>query len=88
MTEWVLEYYPDAARWLRKADPQTARRIRNNLKAVIATGDPRIRGKALTGRLAGMWRYRIGDYRVICDIQDAKLVVLIVEVGKRDHIYD
>lgn len=55
---------------------------------MIATGDPRIRGKALTGRLAGMWRYRIGDYRVICDIQDAKLVVLIVEVGKRDHIYD
>lgn len=88
MTGWRLEYDPDVVRWLRKADPQVARRIRNGLEAVIATGDPRVRGKALTGRLAGLWRYRIGDYRIICDILDARLVVLVLEAGSRDHIYD
>ena len=88
MTAWQLEYDPDVVRWLRKADPQVARRIRDALTAIVRTGDPRARGKALTGRLAGLWRYRIGDYRVICDIQDARLVVLVLDTDKRDHIYD
>ena len=88
MTNWRLEYDPDVVRWLRKTDPQVARCIRDALTAVVRTGDPRIRGKALTGRLAGLWRYRIGDYRVICDIQDSRLVVLALDVGNRDHVYD
>jgi mRNA interferase RelE/StbE len=88
VTQWRLEYDPEVVRWLRKADPQVARRIRDGLTAVIRTGNPRIRGKALTGQLAGLWRYRIGDYRVICDIQDTRLVVLVLDTGKRDHIYD
>lgn len=83
-----LEYDPDVVRRLRKADPQTARRIRDGLQAVVATGNPRIRGKALTGRLSGLWRYRIGDYRVICDIQDTRLIVLVLEAGKCDHTDD
>lgn len=88
MTDWRLEYDPEVVRWLRKADPQVAKRIRDALTAVVRTGDPRARGKPLRGRLAGLWRYRIGDYRVICDIQEARLVVLALEAGKRDHIYD
>ncbi|MCL2804064.1 MAG: type II toxin-antitoxin system RelE/ParE family toxin [Micrococcales bacterium] len=88
MTKWRLEYDPEVVRWLRKADPPIARRIRNALVAVVGTGNPRQRGRSLTGPLAGLWRYRIGDYRVICDIQDERLVVLVIEMGPRSDIYD
>ena len=49
--------------------------------------DPRSSGKALSGPLGGLWRYRIGDCRVICDIQDEVLRVLVVQVGNRAEIY-
>ena len=49
--------------------------------------NPRSAGKALTGPLGGLWRYRIGDYRVICDIQDGALRILVVQVGNRREIY-
>ncbi|MCL2482880.1 MAG: type II toxin-antitoxin system RelE/ParE family toxin [Propionibacteriaceae bacterium] len=88
MTQWRLEYDKTVVRWLRKADPQTAKRIRDSLTAVVQTGNPRSRGHALTGVLAGLWRYRVGDYRIICDIHDQRVVVLVLEVGTRDHIYD
>jgi len=88
MTDWRLEYDPDAVRWLRKADPPTARRIRDALTAVVATGDPRVRGRGLTGPLRGLWRYRVGDCRIICDIQDRRLIVLVLWVGRRDRVYD
>jgi len=83
---WTVEFSPDAARWLRKADPPTAGRIRAALVAVTATGNPRCRGKALAGSLAGLWRYRVGDHRIICDIHDARLVVVILDIGNRDHV--
>ena len=57
------------------------------LKNVDGVTNPRVSGKALTGDLAGLWRYRIGDYRIICDIQDARLIVLALEVGHRRDIY-
>ena len=88
MSVWRLEYDAAVVRCFRNADPPTARRVRDALTAAVATGDPRIRGKALTGALAGLWRYRVGDCRIICDIQDWRLVVLVLEVGKRDHTYD
>jgi mRNA interferase RelE/StbE len=87
---WRLEYDPDAVRCLRQADPQIARRIRDALTAVVRTGDPRGRGRALTGQLGGLWRHRVGDCRIICDIQDHRVVVLALDIGNRDrdHIYD
>ena len=88
MTLWRLEYDPAVVNWLRKADPPVARRIRNALMAMIGTGNPRLRGQALTGPLAGLGRYRVGDYRVICDIQDVRLVVLAIDVGKRGGVND
>jgi mRNA interferase RelE/StbE len=48
--------------------------------------NPRSTGKALTGPLGGLWRYRVGDFRVICDIQDAVLRILVVQVGSRGEI--
>jgi mRNA interferase RelE/StbE len=51
------------------------------------TEDPRQRGKALAANLAGLWRYRVGDYRVICLIEDEQLVVLVVGVSHRSEAY-
>jgi mRNA interferase RelE/StbE len=61
------------------------RRLRNERLAPL--DDPRSTGKALTGPLGGLWRYRIGDYRVICSIEDAILRILVVEAGHREDIY-
>lgn len=84
---WRVSLSPETAKWLRKADQQTARRIRDVLRVVGSLEDPRSRGKALTGNLVGLWRYRVGDYRIICDIRDDELLIIALEVGKRDSIY-
>jgi mRNA interferase RelE/StbE len=69
-------------------DPQTRTRIRVFLEQRVAVlTDPREIGDALEGELAGLWRYRVGDYRVICEIYDDQLRVLAVRIGHRRHIY-
>ena len=85
---WNVRLSAQAAKWMRKADPTTAQRIRDVLRAVASLENPRSRGKGLTGNLAGLWRYRIGDYRIICDIRDQELVILALDIGRRDQIYD
>jgi len=85
---WEVELSPDAAKWLRKADPETARRIRAALRAITTLDSPRSRGKALTGGLSGLWRYRVGNYRVVCDLRDALLVVLVIDIDHRSSIYE
>ena len=73
---------------MSRLDQQVARRIRNFMRERVAGFEnPRRIGHALHGRLSGHWRYRVGDWRVICDIQDAALGVLVVEVGGRDEVY-
>ena len=84
---WKIEVSEKAFRALRKMDKQTARRIRNELSEIAKLEDPRSRGKALTGNLAGVWRYRVGDYRILCDIEDGRLVILVVEVAHRREVY-
>jgi len=49
--------------------------------------DPRSTGKALVGALGGLWRYRVGDYRVICEIRDGALLTLVVQIGNRREVY-
>ena len=71
-----------------KADPNLRKRIIKGLEAIQALEDPRTVGKALTGELRGFWRYRIGDYRVICELIDDALIILAVEVGHRRDIYE
>jgi mRNA interferase RelE/StbE len=85
---WTLEYVRSARKSVEKLDPQTRGRIRNFLeKRVAPLDDPRELGKSLTGPLATFWRYRVGDYRIICDMQDHRLVVLVVEIGHRRDVY-
>lgn len=84
---WTIEVSEKAVRSLRKMDKQTVRRIRSELEEIAALEDPRGRGKALTGNLAGLWRYRVGDYRIVCDIEDGVLVILVVDVAHRREVY-
>jgi mRNA interferase RelE/StbE len=85
---WTIEYTRTAETQLRKLDKQTARRILDYLDGKIALLDnPRTRGKALSGRLGELWRYRIGDYRVICEIQDNIMRILVLEAGHRKQVY-
>ncbi len=85
---WTVDYADTAKRQLQKLDKQTARRIVDYMDERIAgLENPRSTGKALTGPLGGLWRYRVGDCRIICDIQDGALRVLVVQVGNRREIY-
>ena len=85
---WKIEFDDRAARELRKLDQHVQHRILSFLRERIATADnPRRLGTALTGSLSGLWRYRIQDYRLICLIEDDRLVVLILRVGHRKNIY-
>ena len=85
---WAIEYTKTAANQLRKLDRQIARRILDYLDDKIAPlENPRTRGKALSGPLGELWRYRVGDYRVICEIQDNVMRILVVEADHRRQIY-
>ena len=81
---WRIEVTPAAAKELRKLDRQVARRIGAYLQdLVVSCGDPRQRGKGLTANWAGLWRYRVGDHRVICQLEDDRLLVLVVRIVHR-----
>lgn len=85
---WRIEYTETARAQLRKLDRRVARRIVDYLgERVAASGNPRSAGKALSGPLGTLWRYRVGDYRVVCDIQDASLRVLALHLGHRSDVY-
>lgn len=84
---YSVEYLPRAVKSLKKLDKNTAARIFDSMDEVAALDDPRSQGKGLTGPLSGLWRYRVGDYRVICDVRDGELVVLVVEVAHRSRVY-
>ena len=85
---WTIDYADTAKAQLRKLDKQTARRIVDFMdERITGLDSPRSTGKALTGPLGGLWRYRVGDYRVICDIQDGALRILVVQLGNRREVY-
>ena len=86
---WTIDYTETATRRLRKLDRQMARRIVDFLDERIAGQEnPRSTGKALTGPMVGaFWRYRVGDCRIICDVQDGALLILVVEIGNRRDVY-
>ncbi len=86
---WSVVINDNALKQLAKLGRPDARRIRDFLiDRVEKLPDPRQSGKALTGsKLGNLWRYRVGDYRIICDLQDEVLVVLVVEIGHRREVY-
>lgn len=84
---WTIEYTGQAVKALRKLDKPLARRITSYLRDVAVLSDPRDRGKGLTGPLAGLWRYRVGDYRIICDLNDEHLAIIAVAIDHRSQVY-
>ena len=84
---WRIDFTRNADKAMRKLDRGVAARVLDELEEIAKLEDPRSRGKALTGNLAGIWRYRIGDYRILCDINDGRLVILVVDVAHRREVY-
>ena len=86
---YTVEYTKQAVKSLKKLDRQTAALIIGWIeKNLIGCEDPRTHGKGLTSNRSGQWRYRVGDYRILADIQDERIVILVLEVGHRREIYD
>lgn len=86
---WRIEFAPGAAKELDKLDPPVSRRILVFLNERVGRlDDPRTLGEALKGsRLGELWKYRVGDYRVICALDDGVLKILVVRVGNRREVY-
>lgn len=84
---WRAELSPRALKQLRKLDKPNARRIIDYLRETASGEDPRSRGQGLTGNLAGFWRYRVGNYRIIASVEDDELLILAITIDHRSQIY-
>ena len=85
---YKVKFTSSAVKQLKKLDKQTARIIKNwVIKNLVDCSDPRQHGKALKGNLNGIWRYRVGDYRMFARIQDEVITIEIFEVAHRREIY-
>jgi mRNA interferase RelE/StbE len=86
---WQIEFADSAAKQLRKLDPQVAKRILTFLRDRVAPlDDPRSIGEALRGKeLGDFWKYRVGDWRVIANIEDGLVLITVVRIGNRRDVY-
>ena len=73
---------------LRKLDVAISKRVLDYLEQIEKLDNPRSRGKGLTANLSGLWRYRVGDYRILCCIKDDELIVTVLEIGHRSSVYE
>ena len=88
MKSYQLIYSERAKKDVKKLDPYTKQMIKSWIeKRLLHSENPRVHGKALTGNHKGEWRYRIGDYRLICAIEDERLVILALALGHRREVY-
>jgi mRNA interferase RelE/StbE len=86
---WKVEWDDRARKELRKLDPPIQKEILSYLRTRIArSNNPRVFGQSLSGNKVGLWRYRVGNYRIVCRIEDNTLVVLVLGVGHRKEIYE
>ena len=77
-----------AKKFFLKLDTPIQKQIQKFILKLEGMSDPRASGKMLVGNLLGFWRYRVGDYRLLCRIVDKELVITVVEVGHRKEVYD
>ncbi len=84
---WAINLSKNAEKSLKGLDNTAKKRISAFIDSLIENTNPRSSGKALQGSLKGLWRYRIGDYRLICQIKDNELIILLLEIGHRKDIY-
>ena len=85
---YIVKTTPRFDKEFKKLDRYTMRMIKAWIeKHLVNCEDPRIHGKGLTANRSGQWRYRIGDYRIICQINDSELVILALSVGHQSEVY-
>lgn len=85
---WQIEFKPRAAKELRKLDPKQAKQILAWLRIRLDSGaDPRLFAEQLTGNFKEFWRFRIGDFRVVFQPQEQKLLIMVVRVAHRREVY-
>ena len=86
---YKIEFSDLAHKNLKKLEVSARKQILTYLRDVLAKiENPRLIGKALTGNLKGFWRYRSGHFRIICKIEDDRLVVLVLKISHRKDVYD
>lgn len=76
-----------ALKQLKKIDITNQKKIKQFILEIQELNDPRSKGKALKGKLSNYWRYRVGDYRLICDIKDSEIIITVLRIGHRKDIY-
>lgn len=86
-SSWSLIYDKDCIKALKKLDKPTLRRIMDALDWLASSPTPQVHCKALTGEFTGLWRYRIGNYRVILDLDQGELIIIALNAGHRSKIY-
>lgn len=86
---WKIEWDDRARKELRKLDSSIQKEILSYLRfRIMESNNPRLFGQSLAGNKAGLWRYRVGNYRIICKIEDDTLIVFVIGVGHRKEIYE
>ncbi|MGR6862698.1 type II toxin-antitoxin system RelE family toxin [Aliivibrio salmonicida] len=84
---WTIEYSAKAVKELKKIDKKAASTIIDYLNDIAQQEDPRSKGKALKGDKRQFWRYRVGNYRILCSIENEELVILATHLGHRKDVY-
>ena len=85
---WTINYLRSVLKEAKKLDPEIREKIRKYLEQRVSImEDPRQLGETLKGKLAELWRYRVGDYRIICELRDHELVVIVIRIGHRKNVY-
>lgn len=84
----TVNFSGKALKQLSKLDSSIQKRIIDFLTEISQLRDSRSRGKLLVGNLRGIWRYRVGDYRILCQIKDKELCIFVVEIGHRREVYE
>jgi mRNA interferase RelE/StbE len=84
---WKLQYYLQSFKVLKKIDHASREMIYDYLNKIAKTTNPENFGKPLSANLKGFWRYRVGDYRIICEIKKNELIIVIIDIGHRSRVY-
>lgn len=85
---WEIRIEPAVRKQIRKLGKDNYARVIAGLEEIAELENPKQRGRALTGKLAGLWRWRFGDYRVIAKIEEQRVVIIVIAVGHRREVYD
>lgn len=84
---WELELTGKATKKLSKLDKTIQKLIASFFNELVSLNDPMSKGRALTGKLSGLWRYRVSDYRIICKVEGKTITILVLDIGHRKEIY-